>query len=874
MNSRVLLILFFLFLSSLAFGKSQQLKLALSAAEISKLNYQELQKVRSSYLNFLIEANQKYELQPETSYIKYLKHIQFISSAYSDSTDLCFFGGWPSRMSGDYCRSPWREKDDALVQNYGGYSSSFACGNPNEFRCNPVLFGAPGPEIVSAGSPINGVEVNLSPESNGVQAGYCVVNNGDYKELTQKCERASRGSLNSIIDSYKENPAQLEQFAGAIAQFCQNHPEYDACDDLAKRLQEIALGAENGVGSTNPKLTDGRALSSSKQIPAYAKSILNKCNELLKEDDIKNRNLFSDLTLAQSECVPPEINSLNRFDELDQLKQQMEKDEVLSQINETSFSQSLKALVANEIKFGGKSAFDTAMPDAFVRSILDKYPSLKSNEEFTEAAKLIYGEIDFAIKNDDLVPLEENSVTEQFNELASQLNQACRQVYDEFKGRRKENVFQRAGRWLKGHLSIATNPYGYAQYKADKAIQKSLQDQYKPTLEGLISSFASQSEVGHLLGTEYFQDNVMDLSDNFAKECATDPNYKMIREPLKTEEIRKGHEELNQKMQDNIKKVADVQRTLDYGFGRSTNKELRSYIKDDPSIAIMTLLNTPPENQAAFGAHMCAQAKDIFRSDKNWRIAEYLAGGVGLVAGGILVATGFGAPIGAGLVGASMSAMGVVGAVTGLGALEKWEDADLREKANDLAMMEQRVRTSRYIEEFNKTQDQKWESYKQGGLAVLEMIPAIRVTRIYPMARALPGANQTVKALPQGTKLITQGSRGGQKLLTSGGKSAQRALSSSTRQAPRLQLLSGTKGLDKFLKNSQIQKLLEQLKTIQKRINYLRARGQYGLGEVEYARMHKNKYALIRKMEAVFKKMGGRPSEVKQYVKRIMSRQT
>ena len=384
MKNLILLITFLFTTPLYAKTPSADLKVSLSASQIKGLNYNQMQKVRMSYINFVISVGYETKYEPKTSFIKYLNKIQFLSSAYAENDKMCFFGGWPSKMSGGSCRTPWKVKDDSLVKDFGGYTSSSSCGSPDEFRCNPVLFGAPSKSIIERGSPINGVDVNFSPNKNGPEAGYCVKTASNYRELTGNCEKVSRGSLNSIIDDYKKNPEKLAKFSIAIQSYCDSNPSYDACNDLADRIK-VVTGKNIGNYGSDGSRSAGAAVQG--EVPNHGISMLKKCDELLKEKDIKNRNLFGGVELASYECVPEEIVNIGSMNDIKNIQKTMDKAELLNDLNEESFYQSLKALVANEIKFNRKTAFDVSMPDAFLRSVLKKYPGVKNNPNYSKMIK-------------------------------------------------------------------------------------------------------------------------------------------------------------------------------------------------------------------------------------------------------------------------------------------------------------------------------------------------------------------------------------------------------------------------------------------------------------------------------------------------------
>jgi hypothetical protein len=706
--------------------------ISLTQKEIQNLSYNQIQKVRNSYIEFVkfTEKDNKYD--NKNVFYKYLKGLSLFGEAYADPDQLCFFGGWPSKLEGGYCRSPWKKKSDSLVKEFGAYTSESACGTSDEFRCNPVLFGAPTKEIIKEGSPINGVEVNFSPSKNGNDPGYCVKKENSYVELTQKCERASRKSLPNIIDSYRKDPAQLEKYSSAIEKFCKAKPTYDACDDLAARIKAITgkdIGIFPSTGRAAVKGPGGQGdPNSNTKVANLAKSLLKKCNQFTEEKDIKHRKLFGSATLASHECIAPEVESLNSLDDFLKIKNTLDKSEVVTDMNKSSFYHSLKALVANEIKFSGKTSYDNSSAKNFTDSVVKKHPAFKNLPEFKDLSKKIYSEIKSSIQSKDLVPLNEGPIRDQFNDLAKQMNDECKNIYRSFNGRKDEGIFSKSLRWLKGH--IPNNPVGMAQYNADRAMQSVLVNESRPILSQMFKGLSSESDIGHLLGTNYFKKNIVDLGDDFAEECSTNPNYNIIKNPISNSMIKQAHNELNNKLKTNISEVGRKQFLTNSGSTYAINDQLNGYVKNDPSIAMFALMNAKPgDEQAAFAAHMCSEVSSIYKSDKYWRFASRAAGGVGAVAGVVLMASGLGAPIGGALLTVSTAALTGGAIVEGAAAINQYSDASKRQIANNRSLMENRKKIQRYIEVDKSVSKDKFDAAVKGGFAALAIIPGINVLK-------------------------------------------------------------------------------------------------------------------------------------------------
>jgi hypothetical protein len=194
--------LFSLFLTTQAFSKS------LDQSDFKKLSFNKMQSARWAYINFMMKIekayvmdNKKEEYSQHNALPEFFKSLERHYSAYAATQDgdICFFGGWPSRLESNVCKGPWKYQNDPEISKLNStYNAQNTCGG-NYFRCNPTLFGSPNSNTKS---PIEGIEINLNPK-NGPEKGYCVEVKGGYKELSQKCEKASRSSIPEIINGLK-----------------------------------------------------------------------------------------------------------------------------------------------------------------------------------------------------------------------------------------------------------------------------------------------------------------------------------------------------------------------------------------------------------------------------------------------------------------------------------------------------------------------------------------------------------------------------------------------------------------------------------------------------------------------------------------------
>jgi uncharacterized membrane protein YphA (DoxX/SURF4 family) len=675
----------------------------LNSQDIRELNFNQLQKLRYSYIQFLYGVEKDYPDEVSSLFDSW----GIMKSAYANDGTLCFFGGWPSKYEGKYCRAPWKRKDDQLVKQYGGYQPSSACGAPDEFRCNPTLFGKPSGEKNGV-QEVNGVQVNFSPAKNQ-DAGYCVKTNGTYKNLTQKCEQASRDSINDVINSYEENPEELDKFTKAIADFCKMKPDYDACDDLAKRVKDIT-GKDIGEFKSTPGNLE-RAPSSGPE--GYGNHVLNKCKDYINKKDLDDdRGLFNILKNEHYECVPQKLQTLDDKSDFKALAEQMEKSDALTQANKISLENSLKALLASQIKFNSdKINLDLKNKDKFYASLKQKYPGL--DDIYKDVVDKVYEDLDGAIKSGTLLPLDKTSVKDQFNQLANEVNAACKEIYDKFNGSR--SYLNRNWGWYRRTFANDEEEEFYKTHKA--------------TVENKVKNLFENSEIAHLMGTDRFKKKVMDPSDRFVEECAVNETYQVVQSPLSQSTIDEAHAELDDKLKENVDLNNENALLVQKGKTVDIKGAYRKIVKQDPTAMIAAIELADSDDQAGMAAHMCTEVIDIYKTDRAWNWVQWGVAGIGTVAGGVLIASGLGAPVGAALITASTSLVTGAAVVEGAMAYDNYMDAKMRERGVDNTIMERRNNIDDYLSRSRQINGQKVNAYIQGGLSVVGLIPGLQAIR-------------------------------------------------------------------------------------------------------------------------------------------------
>ena len=158
--------------------------------------------------------------------------LQF--KVHAASSDLCFFGGWPSYKRRGLCKEPWKFNTKS---EFGlSYDSDHYCGHDNMFRCNPILFG-PG-------------DGKLAQDDNGggKSSGKCInfkENGGSIKTVTKQCFEKTQDNIDEIYKLYLEDEEYQDSFnklKEEMTLFCMENPSYGACNYLLGRIETLEKG--------------------------------------------------------------------------------------------------------------------------------------------------------------------------------------------------------------------------------------------------------------------------------------------------------------------------------------------------------------------------------------------------------------------------------------------------------------------------------------------------------------------------------------------------------------------------------------------------------------------------------------------------------
>lgn len=144
----------------------------------------------------------------------------------------CFFGGWLTKQTPNWCNEPWKHTSDPQAKELGPtYSSNRYCGGKNLFRCNPVLFGMPKEPKPSLGK---------NPER-----GICIKIDS-YDHVTAMCAKEATKYLDEYINVLSKDSKKLEEFLNhttEILRYC-DKDKLNYCDELRAYLEKVTKRAE------------------------------------------------------------------------------------------------------------------------------------------------------------------------------------------------------------------------------------------------------------------------------------------------------------------------------------------------------------------------------------------------------------------------------------------------------------------------------------------------------------------------------------------------------------------------------------------------------------------------------------------------------
>lgn len=749
----------------------------LDKKKVQKLSFNKMQNLRFAYINFLKnmdkEPQEKFTGEKFSVFIDYYKEISKYYSAYAADGDICFFGGWPSKLKNNLCQQPWKYKDDADVKAFGGgYNQQNACGSPEFFRCNPVLFGAP---TSSVKGKENGVDINLTPKG-GSSLGYCVAVKGTYIELTQKCEKASRKSIPNLVEALKKDDAegkdkrdQLEKFHENIEKFCDSYKSskgevYDACDDLRKRLADlkVTLGTEgidnnkadkeiSGSNDTSPSNQDNSQIYINPN--QGAADILKACENFLDEnssDDIFQRNILGSLKGGLANCFNPIPIPLNKLD-LKQLADNFKKSEYLDELTIKNFKQNIASMMLMEKAFMHEDNFDGNLPKsklfidnktAFKQQIAEKF-SRMNEAKFSQAFDEIYAQIHPKLKEANFPKLKANDLVKNFKYLAdsseNSINNFCSNLEVEYKNVGYEPTSKKRTR-------AADKAYKQRRSKAKKQFML----EKRAELNQRINNLYAQSSMAFLMGTDYFKDNVMDPTEDYIEECLDNPGHRIINPNIHNSYLQTALYQARDQLMEGITEIPDG---VSWAGNESIESDIDHYLKTDRKLVLETLANSRKGgDQEELAKYLCYRSMKIYDKDEKLQYLGIIGGGLVSLAGavGCAVTAGLGCPLAAGAVVATGSL--IAGGSAGYKAIEGYNQS----QSLDLIVSRGNESASNYMKEKTRAVDQ----LKTGATeSALNLVPLAFIRPVKSVASGVStGTELSTDVLNTGVRATVSGS--------------------------------------------------------------------------------------------------------------------
>lgn len=270
---RLVPFIFFVLFTSSAFGTSAadiEEPLQFFKSYYSKEELKEIYK-RTTQALIEIEKKTRYPSQLSIEKTSYnFPSFPFINEAHAAKgvDGKCFFGGWLTNQTPNWCNEPWKHASDPQAKELGPtYDSASYCGGKNLFRCNPVLFGMPKDHDPKLGkNPDRGICIEID----------------SYKHVTAMCVKEATKHIDNYIDVLSKDPKKLEQFLGhatEILNYC-DKDKLNYCEGLKAYLQKITKKAEDcakaRVEATLPKV-----------VPRLNNDIIKVTEKLIEKEEPK-----------------------------------------------------------------------------------------------------------------------------------------------------------------------------------------------------------------------------------------------------------------------------------------------------------------------------------------------------------------------------------------------------------------------------------------------------------------------------------------------------------------------------------------------------------------------------------------------------------
>lgn len=663
------------------------------------MNIHHIRMIRNAYVEFSkeIEKNNKYE---ESSFVKLQK--LFLSVAYADD-DKCFFGGWPSQMNGEVCKSPMTHGNTAWASNIQCKMNKNAdpkscnqiidftynsCGESDKFRCNPILFGA---------------------DDRG--KGRCINTNGTYKKLTQKCVDQTKGTkeLRDSEQFLKDNPDLLDAYRKSVQQFCINTyrpgEDYDhnyTCDALKERLDSIVEDVEED----KEELVEAQKIAAVKVNKALG--ILDRCQKDYKssKDGIFSEFFASrrdslDQMVAYGKCTTEDIDTSVSSQELedlvsgfDNVSNEIFPRDILHDSVNDGVELTLKNLLFTMDQFDEKIN---------VNAVLSRYPRLKASPYRENIEKSLE---DFKRAKDKGLlsksKINKDDIVSNLNKFSNKINSLCQNINTEYTRRTKSN--DKSIRIEEGTFVNTDSEQAYYD-----ETQVKMTEMYKDFLE------SDQLNLSRIMATDHFKSDIFPFSNGISERCAEGKIDNIAFTPVGVEDIEEAMEDYKELMLDEL---GDYNSMVKVKNEDDIQDSIHELIKYRPYLLgnFLKKSNSNPELQNVYATYLCKESLDVYSNDELWRIGEVTAGGVGLVVSGALVATGIGSPLGVGLAAASSSLIVAEGAM----AVKNYRDADKTSDASSSSFATESISVEQHTKNIDVADDKKTDALIAGGAALVQ----------------------------------------------------------------------------------------------------------------------------------------------------------
>ncbi len=597
---------------------------AVLAAELKGMSFTRVQMLRSSYISFIKGMEQSRYTHQTTPTVEfsnfdiireYFEAIESYYSAYAASGDICYFGGWPSKMSDQFCEAPWKHRGDGQVQSFGPiYDQSMACGSPSKIRCNPVLFG---------------------------DAKTCINITAPYKDLTTKCEEQTKDKVSDLVNQIRNNPDKRNNMAAlgqSIDQFCdqykmERNKDYDACDALRNRI--AALLDTNSTGQVDSKT----GLPVPYEPPAQmiqAQEILNSCRTHL--DDRNGRGIVQTLSAGIVSCVGENNRVQNNaenfsLDDIEKVAEAFTPNAIAKEMMLTDYEQKLRSIMAMELSLMSSfdaSRYDVNNKEKFLSQVTAKFPNTETDPEYLAVFNKVFAQTQ-ELKNKGLIkPVESSDILSNFETLSSGIHKECKRIYEEFTKEGSPNANNRRNNFFEGIRSYSD--------EENQDIARLIND-----FSGKLNSLVEGSQVGFLLGTNHFRDNILDPTIDYASECLKDGNFNVMSSNISDTEVKTALGEASDIIDESFNDLAELESDFKQVIDEDDIKDagddiVDHYLKNNKHIVTEVLLKSDAAKMEDRTKYLCQSTLDIDFWDNTKTYVSWVGAGlsaVGAVVSGV-----------------------------------------------------------------------------------------------------------------------------------------------------------------------------------------------------------------------------------------------